>query len=678
MLAEREVHHLRRVAVLAVVFAMLLTVFAAVPASASKTYFDNIEVTFNGHPVASDVPAQIMNGRTMLPFRAIFETLGATVSYEADTQTVTGVRSGTTVRMQIGNSTATVNGRPLTMDVAPVIMNNRTLVPVRFVAEALPGVSVSYDPVSNQAKVVDPSYPRRGGTLSIAEWSSPKGEFNPLVNDNSFYDSQITGMVFDGLFYLDRTLSPAPNLARTWDISDDNLTYTFKLRQGVMWHDGTPFTANDVKFTIEGIAAPGYLGQFNINYDFLVGYDAYHSGQASDLSGIKVIDDYTVSFTLKEVNASFFLNNLGGGIAPKHLYGNMPIADWGTANDPYNLHPIGTGPFMLATQAANQFYILERNPNYHLGAPYVDRIVWKVLPQEESIAYLGTGEVDLAEIGDYNAISTLQGYSNIRLFEYPNLTYQGMWMNNRENSVFHDKMVRQAAAYAVDRMSIINGLLKGHGSPFDSTIHPLMWAYDETVTGYEFDPDKARALLDAAGWVPGSDGVRVKNGQRLKIVERYPTGNTVRMAYASLIAKWLQDIGFEVELKKTDFATLIAASFDQFDYDITLFGYIIGSSEPDQLSLWGKDQIGPGLSNVPGWATDYSEELLRQGIAVTDQAARKEIYGKWQKHFVEEMPSLILYANNEIYATSTRFQNFKPAPGSTGHTWNVWEWWLSN
>lgn len=666
---------MRRLAVLALVSALCLTVFAATPISAKTVVGGGVNVTFNGHPVLSDVPAQIISGRTMLPFRAIFEALGATVSYDPDTQTVSGVRGSTTVQMQIGNMTATVNNSPLSMDVAPVIVNSRTLVPVRFVAQSLPGVTVDWDPNTQTAKVGDPNYPHRGGAYSIAIWSAPDNVMTPLVG-SSFYDQQIVSMLFDGLFLFDNHLSPIPALASSWEVSDDNLTYTFHLRPGTTWHDGAPFTADDVKFTYEAIMNPAYLGPLNSGYDALVGYDAYHNGKASEVTGIKVIDANTVSFTLQTVNASFFIANLGTGIVPKHLLNNVKISDWGTSNDPYAQHPIGTGAYMWSSAALNQYYILERNPNYFLGAPYLDRVIWKVLPQDESIAYLGSGEVDMAEIQDFNSLPTLQGYSNVKVSIYPNVTYQGVWFNNRPNNLFSDKSLRQAVAYSIDRMAIINGLLKGNGTPMYTTIHPLQWAYSDDEAHYDLNPDKARALLDADGWVLGSDGVRVKNGQRLHISIRYPTGNKVRMAYAPMIKKWLQDVGFEVELKKTDFTTLLNAFQQTFDFDIVLVGQILGNPDPDQLPAWSKDQVGPGQGNNAGWVNDTSEQLLKAAVATNDQEQRKAKYVEWQKLYGEEMPSYMIYANNEVYATSSRMHNFKPAPLVSGHIWNCWEWWV--
>lgn len=670
MFTEREVHQLRRITVGALVLALGISAFAAVPASA-ETGGGGITVTFNGHPVLFDVTPQIMNSRTMVPFRKIFEAMGAKVSYDGDTRTVTGIRGNTTVTLQIDNTSAQVNGNSTELDAAPTIVSGRTLVPVRFIAESM-GVEVTWDGDNRVVKLVDRNYPHRGGTIQLAEWSAPKGKFNPLVQ-LSAYDAYITTAVFDQLVLLDDKLNPYPNLASSWDISDDGLAYTFHLRHDVRFHDGVPMTAADVKFSFEGIMHPDYGGNQNTGFDGMVGYDAYHSGKASEVTGLKVLDDYTVRFQMTAPNASFFMNSLvPASIIPQHLWGSVPVADWGTSKDPANAHPIGTGPFMWGSVAANQFYELVRYDAYHLGAPYADRLIWKVLPQETGVAYLQTSEVDIADVKPAD-LAKMSTYSNITTDEIQDLSYQAFWMNTRRGP-FSEKTVRQAADFAINKPAIINDLLKGHASQMYTTIHPLTWAYTDDVEHYDFNPDKAKALLDSAGWVAGASGIREKNGQKLHIAMYYPTGNPVRMQFAPMIAKWLRDVGFEVDLQKVDFTSLInRTSNSPFDFDAALYGYTV-AVDPDQLWMWSKEQIGDGLNNATGWTNPDAESLLHRAVATSDIDQRKALYTQWSKIYAEEVPTVLLYGDNKLYGVNNRVHNFKPGPNN--YYWNAYEWWV--
>lgn len=374
---------MKRVVSLAVVLAVLASLLLAAPAAANTP--PNVEVLFNGHPVLSDVEPQIVNGRTFLPFRALFEKVGATVGFDAATRTVTANRFGKEIRLTIGSTTAYVDGRAVALDAAPFIHEGRTMVPVRFVGEAL-GMQVTWDGESRTVNVIDSSWPRRGGTVSFASWSPPEEKFNPIMSQ-SLYDAYVYSPIFDGLFYLDNLgFNPRPALARWWEISPDGLTYTFYLRQNVRWHDGEPFTAEDVRYTFEAIMHPDYTGPANIGFDSLVGYEEFHSGQAAHVSGIETPDPYTVRFRLKQTYAPFFYS-LGIGILPKHLYCpegefsqcSVQVKDIGTARDPYRLAPIGTGPFKWSSYQSGQFYMLDANEDYYLGRPYIDHFLIKVL-----------------------------------------------------------------------------------------------------------------------------------------------------------------------------------------------------------------------------------------------------------------------------------------------------------
>lgn len=659
--------------------AVLASLLVATPAAAAGGP-PVVEVRFNGHPVHFDVEPMVRNGRTLVPFRKIFETVGADVTWDPSTRQVTGTRFGRSVSLTIDSATASVNGSPVVLDVAPTIAGGRTMVPLRFISEAL-GLEVTYDASTRIANIIDRNWPKRGGTVSFASWSPPEERFNPIMYQ-SVYDGYVISPIFDGLFYLDDNgFTSRPSLAQWWEISDDGLTYTFHLRKGVRFHDGEPFTAEDVRYTFEAIMHPDYQGGGNIGYDNLVGYEEFHSGNAPHVSGIQVLDPYTIRFTLKQVYAPFWYS-LGVGILPKHLYCpesdysqcSVAIKDLSTARDPFRLNPIGTGAFKWSSFLSGQFYLLEANDDYFLGRPYIDKLLIKVLPQATSTAQLETGNVDVGLITRRD-IPTVQKMANVRVVEQPGMSVQTLGMRATMEP-FNDVRVRRAVGYAIDRQALVNDLNGGHATMMYAPIHPAMWAYTEDLEQYRFNPEKAKQLLEEAGWKLSSDGIRYKDGKPLRVELFYPSGNPVREQSAPVIQRWLQTVGFDVQLTKVDFPTLLDKVITSRTAAAWLIGWVWGNPDPDPSSQFMKKYIGPDQNNYWEWWTPRSEELLEAGLRTTDIEKRAAIYREWSKLYMDELPAIMLYGPNDMFGVSKRLKNFRPLPTSGGEIWNVWEWWL--
>lgn len=670
---------MKRLFSVAVILAVLASLLVAVPAAAADGP-PVIDVRFNSKPVLFDVDPIIQNGRTLVPFRRIFETVGAEVNWDANTRTVTGARSGRTVKLTIDSTTASVNGSAATLEVAPTIIGGRTMVPLRFISESL-GLEVTYDAATKVANIIDANWPKRGGTVSFASWSAPEEKFNPWISD-SIYDGYVYVPIFDSLFYLDdQGFNSRPGLAEWWETSADGKTYTFHLRRGVRWHDGEPFTAEDVWYTFHIAPHPEYQAQGNIGFDSLVGYEDYHAGRAKGISGIKIIDPYTISFTLAQTYAPFWYS-LSTGIMPKHLYCpendmiacSVPVKDLGTAKDPFRLNPVGTGPFKWSSYLSGQFYLLEANEDHYFGKPYIDRFLVKVLDQSTSTAQLETGAADLGVLQQRD-IPSVQKMPNLSIIEYPDLGAQTLGMRVTMEP-FTDKRVRQAVNYAIDKQALVNDLLGGHASLMYAPIHPMMWAYTEDLEKYQFNPEKAKQILDEAGWKLGPDGVRYKDGKPLQVEMLYPSGNPVRMASAPVIQNWLKAVGFDLQLSKVDFPTLLDKVIDSRTAAMWLIGWGWSNPEPDPSSQYAKQYIGPSNGNYWEWWTPRSEELLEAGLRTADIEKRTQIYHEWSRHYMEELPTLMLYSQNVIYGVNKRVHNYRPIPLAMGEVWNIWEWYV--
>lgn len=665
---------------------LCLVAFMSTPAAAARPE-KNYPVTFNGRPILFDVnPEVIPPGISFVPFRAIFEKMGATVDYDGMTNTVSAVRGDITIKLVPGSTTAQVNGSSRTLTAAPFIKDGRTLVPLRFIAEAM-GAEVSYDPATTAISIVDKNWPpKRGGTLNLASWNAPEGKFNPIVWSDT-YTSDIGGMMYEGLWGYDERFTPIPGIAEHWEWDSTNTKLTFYLRKGLTYFDGTPIKARDVVFAYKAIWHPKYVGPRNTGWEDVKGWEEYTKGikgetaedfekgmvTPSDLEGLYAPDDYTVVFELKQPNAPFLFNVAYGPI-DYSSYRYVPVQLWGTARDPNNDYPNGFGPYKMKEFVEGQYYVMEAFDNYWGGKPYIDRVIWRVISTDVAVGEMQLGNLDFSELSAVE-LEAYQAMSNVKLHEYPDMLYQEMVFNTVKGPT-QDKTVRQAIAYAVDRESIIHNLMQDHASTMYTPIHPLTWAYTEDVNKYEYNVAKANQMLDGAGWTKGSDGIRSKGGERLHLRLIYPNvGNPVRQATAPVMQQMLKEIGVEVELVGMDWTAINTVVFEEHDFDMYFIGFQLGNSDPDQTGLWDKQGTAPGAFNASGWWTDKSEELIAKGKATGDIEERMAIYQEWAQHWTEECPAVILYAVNSLYAQNERLQNFKPGP--QGKLWNLTELWLS-
>jgi peptide/nickel transport system substrate-binding protein len=669
------------------VLAILTIVALAVPPVSAARPEKKYPVTFNGHPVTFDAEVQNINGSTFVPFRAIFEKMGASIEWDGATQTITATRGNTTVKLSIGSTTAYVNGAAKELPGAPFIDPNssRTMVPLRFVGEAF-GAEVKYDEATTAISIIDKNWPPRGGTLNLALWNKPDGKFNSVMA-NDTYTSYVYGMIVDGLWRYDETYTPVPALAESWEWSEGDTKLTIYLRKGVKFHDGVEMTAKDVIFTYKSMWHPKYVGPRNSGWDKILGYAEYKAGQKGEtkanfdagivtpepVEGLYAVDDYTVVFKLSEPDAIFVLAQLPYGILPYHKYKDVKVQDWGTAQDPNNSHPIGTGAFKVKEFVEGSYYLLEANDDYWAGRPYVDQVLWRVVAPDVAVGEMQNGKLDFFEI-NVTELESYKAMSHVGIVEYPTTFHQMMGYNYRQGPTA-EKAVRHAINYAIDRQLIINTLKQNHASMQYTPISPMTWAFTEDVEKYAFDPEKSKQLLDEAGWKVGADGIRVKDGQRLHLRLIYPnTGNQVRIRTAPVVQEMLKKVGIEVELVGLDWTSMNQKVNEEYDFDMYFIGWDPGSSDPDQTGLWDKASAVPGGYNASRWYTDKSEQLLAEGRKTADIEKRMEIYAEWQKHWAEESPALILYAETQIMVYNKKVGNFKPGP--QGFLWNVEEMYL--
>jgi len=321
-------------------------------------------------------------------------------------------------------------------------------------------------------------------TLVIGAEGEPE-RLNPITEETM----EMEPMIFRGLTKFDENNKPVADLAKSWNIAADGLTYIFHLRDDVKWHDGKPFTAKDVKFTLEAIMNPEN--------------NSPNLQELEEVKTVEIIDDHTVQITLKKTFPPL-LDKLTRGIVPEHILAGQNIA---TAD--FNNNPVGTGPFKFVEWKKGQNIILEANPDYYGTKPKLEKVIFKVLPDANVRAVqLETGEVDVSFL-EPDQLKRMEKVSTITVHKIPTADYRVMMFNFRK-PLWQDVKVRQAICYATNRQAILDGVLLGEGSTAYGPLQ-LNWSNNPNVEKYDYNVDKAKALLVEAGWKPGKDGILEKN-----------------------------------------------------------------------------------------------------------------------------------------------------------------------
>jgi len=504
--------------------------------------------------------------------------------------------------------------------------------------------------------------PDFGGTLTEGVAGRPNA-INPIFSQYNDVDRDIASLVFNGLTRSDENSVLRPDLATRWSISPDGLIYTFTLHSDVRWHDGAPFTADDVLYTLHSIQDPA-------------------SKSPPDLAGfwrtvaITVIDPMTIRFQLTQPYAPF-LDYTSIGILPAHLLKDVAPAD--LFQNPFNRRPVGTGPFMISEMTMDHA-TLDANPSYYGARPYLGRILLKFFPDSESaLAAYTRGEVegvarvlpaDLPKARSLNNMtlynSRLSGYSLIYL--------------NLSKAPFQDKSVRQALLYAIDRQHIVNDLLQGQGLLAASPIEPGTWAFNSTVPQYPFDVEKAKQLLDAAGWKDPGDGVRKKD-QNVLSFTLTTNDDPTRVAIANEIAKGWQAIGVKAAVQSVPTSLLVTNVLRPRQFDAVLYEWRTLSNDPDQYENWHQTQIpGPSNSgqNYSGLNDRDISEALETARKTSDQSQRAVLYQKFQELFADRVPALLLYYPVYTYGVDQRVRGVQLAPMLTpsDRFRNVAQWYI--
>ncbi len=450
-------------------------------------------------------------------------------------------------------------------------------------------------------------------------------------------------------------------MAESWTISDDRLTYTFTLRPDLVWSDGQPLTSADFKWTFDQASKPENGWPYITNLEEIESYEAP--------------DPRTIVVRLKEPLAVGLEMADAVTPLPKHIWERL---DWNDPNkNPEIMKPsVGSGPFLLQEWRRDTSATFVANPHYYKGRPKLDTYTIRIAGDPRiAFEWLRTGEVDAftPQPDDYEQAKRL---SHVTVYEWwpatGNWSYIGF---NLRQPILQDVRVRQALAYAVDRQALIERVMQGLARPTYSAYGPSCWCYNPDVPHRDFDLAKARELLDQAGWRPGADGIRVKDGQRLQLRLLYgPNTNKVREKIATIVQDSFRQIGVQVEITGLEWAAYLSAlkSPPYTNWDLNVGGWQATIDPHWMYQIWSEDNI-PDL-NAGAYVNKTVEELFKKGVREFDLAARKQIYGEIQRILAEDQPYIFLYQVKSYEAINNRIGGIKPSP--LGLEWNLEEWYI--
>ncbi len=504
------------------------------------------------------------------------------------------------------------------------------------------------------SKITGP--PSYGDALINGSIGEPTVLIPMLAGDASSHE--VAGLVFNGLVKYDTDLSIIGDLAESWDISEDGLTITFHLRKGVRWTDGKEFTADDVKFGFDTITDKKTPTAYS--EDFL------------QVKKAEVLDKYTFRATYGKPFAPALASWGGLVVLPKHLLDGKDI----TKGD-FGRNPVGMGPYKLTKWVAGQELILDSNHDYFEGRPYIDRFVYRVIPDRATMFLeLQTGGVDMMDLTpiQYTKQTDSEYFrGNFQKFRYPQFVYTYMGFNLK-HPFFQDRRVRQAIAYAIDKSEIIDVVLFGLGSPATGPYVPNTWPYNPDVRKYPYNPEKAVQLLKEAGWKDtDGDGILDKDGRPFRFTILTNMGNTLRMNTATIIQWKLAKIGIKVDIKAFEWSTFVNEFIDKRRFEAVILGWSI-SPDPDQYDIWYSKKTKEKEFNFVSYSNPEVDDLLEKGRRTYDIEERKKAYFKIQEILAEDLPYIFLYVPDATPIVHARFKGIKPSP--IGITYNLPKWYV--
>jgi peptide/nickel transport system substrate-binding protein len=515
-----------------------------------------------------------------------------------------------------------------------------------------------------------------GGDYVEATVGTPR-LVNPILLAGNDADIDLARLMYAGLLRTDADGQLKPDLAKSYEVSPDGKTYTFRLRPNLKWHDGAPVKAADAVFTIGIIKDAAWRSPLQARFRNVT---------------VTAPDDNTVVFTLPQPYAPF-ASFLTVGLLPEHLWSSVkPEA---AATTELNLKPVGAGPFKFKNitkdaKGVIRSYTVTRYDGYHWQPAHLNTVTLKFYPDFAAAAdALTSRRVDGLSYLPDDYLNEVIKMRTISVHHLRVPQYVAVFLNQNRNPLLKDKAVRQALAYAIDRDAVVRDAARSGSLTVDGPVMPEQPGFTASEKRYVFNLDTAAKLLDEAGWKPGPDGIRVKAAAKGTTTTLSITLTTVgtkeNTAVAQLILKTWQDLGVKTELETLEPARFQKAKIEPRAYDALLYGIMTGI-DPDPYPFWHSSQVSESGLNLALWQNKTGDELLEEGRVATAPAERADVYRRLQNQLAEDEPAIFLYSPSYNYAVSRRFQGisssvvYDPADRFASvsdwyvETNRVWEW----
>jgi peptide/nickel transport system substrate-binding protein len=506
----------------------------------------------------------------------------------------------------------------------------------------------------------DEGGPAYGDTLVEASIGDISGLIPNITSDSASHE--VGGLLYSNLIRTDKELRPEGELAERWDISKDEMTITFYLRKDAKWHDGEGVTAEDVDFTYRYMVDPktptAYAEPFR------------------QVRRAEVVDRYTYRVTYEKPYAPALLS-WGLWILPRHILEPAWKAGEDLRTTRQNRFPVGSGPYRFGEWKTGEKVVVEANPDYFEGRPYLKRVVYRIIPDQSTIFLeLKARNIDLASLTpiQYRRQTEFPAFlKSFHRYRYLSNSYAYLGFNLRD-ARFQDKRVRHGIAHAINKQEIIEGVLLGLGRPAVGPYKPGTWWYKDDVKTFPFDPERAKALLADAGWTRATaDGILEKDGKPFSFTIRTNQGNLVRQQTAEIIQRRLRAVGIDVKIHVVEWAAFLNTFIRKKDFEAIILGWGLGQ-DPDQYEIWHSSQTGPEELNHISYKNPKVDELLEAGRRTFNQEKRTAIYGELQEVLADDQPVIFLYVPDALPVVSARVHGIEPAPA--GIMYNLIKWYV--
>jgi peptide/nickel transport system substrate-binding protein len=472
--------------------------------------------------------------------------------------------------------------------------------------------------------------------------------------------------IIEGLTITDERMNVIPLLAskvptlENGDVvlrTDGGMDVTWRIRPGVRWHDGVPFTSADIKFTVDAINSPNY------NPESTDGFDR--------IEGVDTPDSLTAIVKYREVYAPYALQFVRGAL-PRHVLEGRDIDG---AQD-YNRNPLGTGPYRVAEWKTGEYVLLERVPNYWQGdsLPAIRRLLFRFIANTTTrINQLRGGEVHVTALVPWDKYREVRGAPGISIHRMPGNSYEHVTLNQRSVEAFRDVRVRRALTHAIDRELLVRTILDSLAPVIHGPIQSVSWAFTDSVTRYAFDPGRARELLEEAGWRDtNGDGLRERNGTPLGFTLITQAGFAVRENVSQALQGMWRDVGVDVQVRLID-GTAISSLWFEGKFDAMLHWWHM-PADPELTLFFASDRTPPNGRNINYVQDDSLTRLLYASDRTVDVVRRRALLISAQQRIAELAVEIPLYNVTRLDAVPANLTGFTGNPTNAGIFWNVHAW----